>query len=68
MDKDCIVQMLHHIRDDKYLGPKTDDYPIGERITYALEKGLICRSERGNFIVTEKGLGLLEEKVEWENL
>jgi len=68
MDKDCIVQMLQHIRNDRYLGPKTDTYPIGERVLYALEKGLIDRSDRGNFIVTDKGLNLLEEKVRWESL
>jgi len=68
MDKDCVVQMLQHIRNERFLGPKTDTYPIGERVSYALEKGLIGRSDKGNFIVTDRGLALLEEKVRWESL
>lgn len=68
MNKECVVQMLQHIRDNQYLGPKTDNFPIGERVIYALDKGLIDRSINGNFIVTEKGAELLEEKVNWESL
>ncbi|HEX3383703.1 MAG TPA: hypothetical protein VHS53_00875 [Mucilaginibacter sp.] len=68
MDKDCVVRMLQHIRDNKYLGPKTDDSPIGELVAYALEKGLIGRSDIGNLILTGKGFDLLEEKVSWENI
>jgi len=60
--------MLQNIRDARYLGPKTGDYAVGDRVNFALEKGLIGRSDRGNFIVTDKGIGLLEEKVKWENL
>ncbi|HWD89071.1 MAG TPA: hypothetical protein VG367_13155 [Mucilaginibacter sp.] len=68
MDKDCVVRMLLNIRDNKYLGPKTDDSPIGELVAYALEKRLINRSDTGNLILTDKGCDLLEEKVSWENL
>ena len=60
--------MLHYIRSDKFLGPKTGDYPIGERVIYALEKGLLMRSATGNFILTEKGLALLDGRLSWENL
>ena len=68
MDKDSLIRMLRNIRDNKYLGPKTDDSPIGDLVAYALDKGLIERSERGNFIVTEKGCDLLEERLSWESL
>lgn len=60
--------MLRNIRDARFLGPITGDYSVGDRINYALEKGLIERSSTGNFIITDKGLGLLEERVSWENL
>jgi len=57
-----------NIRNDKYLGPKTGDYPIGERVAYALEKGLIIRSDTGSFIITGKGAELLDGKLGWESL
>ena len=68
MDKDCIIQMLQHIRDKQFLGPKTGDYPVGDRVVYALEKDLIKRSDNGNFMITEKGSELLDEKLNWESL
>lgn len=68
MDKECIIQMLQYIRNDKFLGPKTGDYSIGERVVYALDKGLIARSATGNFMITEKGSELLDQKLNWESL
>jgi predicted transcriptional regulator len=60
--------MLHNIQNNGFVGPKTGNYPVGDRVRFALEKGLIVRSATGNFILTEKGLDLLEEKVRWESL
>ncbi|MGZ3944560.1 MAG: hypothetical protein ACXVIY_10695 [Mucilaginibacter sp.] len=68
MDKECIIQMLQHIRANKFLGPKTGDYPVGDRVVYALEKDLIKRSDTGNFTINKKGSELLEEKLNWESL
>ena len=68
MDRECIIQMLQHISTNKFLGPKIGDYPVGDRVIYALEKGLIARSNTGNFMITEKGSELLEDKLSWEAL
>lgn len=68
MDKDCVVGMLRNIKNKGFVGPKTGDYAVGDRVQFALEKGLIARSATANFILTEKGLDLLEEKVRWESL
>jgi hypothetical protein len=68
MDKECVIEMLQHIRNDKYLGPKTGDYTVGDRVIYALDKGLIIRSDTGNFTITEKGSELLDKKLSWEAL
>lgn len=68
MDKESIIQMLQYIRNDKYLGPKTGDYAVGDRVIYALDKGLIMRSDTGNFVITNKGSELLDQKLNWESL
>lgn len=67
MDKESI-QMLQNIRNDKYIGPITGSHRIGDRVIYALDKGLITRSDTGSFIITAKGAELLEEKLNWESL
>jgi hypothetical protein len=68
MDRDCIIQMLYYIKNQRFLGPKTGDYPVGDRVRFAIEKGLITRSHTGNFIITEKGSALLDQKLSWETL
>lgn len=60
--------MLGHIKHEVLIGPKTGDYTIGERVDYAIDKGLITRSESGNFKITPKGDDFLNGKVRWEEL
>jgi len=68
MDKKTILKMLESIRQTNSVGPKLGDYELGARVTFALDHGLIERSEHGNFIITPKGTDLLNGKLPWEEL
>ncbi|MBS1531126.1 MAG: hypothetical protein JSU01_12525 [Bacteroidetes bacterium] len=68
MDKQTLFAMLQSIRERYMLGPKIGDYEIGARVDFALSKELIKRSEDGNFIITDKGIDLLEGRLKWEDI
>ena len=66
MDKQALLEMLQSIRKDHMLGPKTCAYDIGDYIDFAVKHGLIIRTFKGNFAITDKGLDLLDQKLSWE--
>jgi hypothetical protein len=68
MDKDTILLMLDNIKKSGLIGPKTGNYPIGQRVDFALQKELIDRLEDGSFTLTEKGIHLLEDVTTWDRL
>jgi len=68
MDKQTLTDMLESIRKEHMLGPKTDPGEIGERIDFAIGHGLIVRTFKGNFSITNKGLDLLEGKLSWDDI
>jgi hypothetical protein len=68
MDAETIRIMLNEIRETNYLGPKSGQYPIGDRVTYALDKGLIVRTDNGNLQLSEKGAAFLDDILTWEIL
>jgi len=44
------------------------DNRVGWAITYLLKSGLLKRTSRGRYVITEKGLGVLKEKPEKINM
>ncbi|MFI5160777.1 MAG: hypothetical protein ACHQHN_05840 [Sphingobacteriales bacterium] len=68
MDKDTVFSMLYNIKRSGLIGPKADNYTIGQRVDFALQKELIKRLSNGSFTITEKGNSLLEDKTSWDSL
>ena len=69
MDRQTLIAMLESVRKNNMLGPKIgDELEISELLDFALSKGLIQRAHNGNFVITIKGINLLEEKLSWESL
>ncbi|HTI59249.1 hypothetical protein [Mucilaginibacter sp.] len=68
MDKNIILLMLESIKATGFVGPKEGRFTIGERVDFALGKGLIVRSDDGNFELTDKGAELLDGVINWEDL
>jgi predicted transcriptional regulator len=63
MDKNNVLILLNTIKTKKYVG----SMPV-EVITFAIEKELVERTEIGNFQLTQKGLDLLDKKLDWKQL
>ena len=68
MDKETIVSMLTSVKETASIGPKVGPFNLGERIDFAINKGLLKRSAIGNFAITPKGEDLLAGKIDWEKL
>ena len=68
MDKETIVLMLRNVKQTASIGPEPRKYKLGERVIFALDHGLLERSDIGNFMVTPKGEDLLAGNLDWENL
>jgi len=69
MDRQTLIAMLQSVRKNNMLGPKIgDDLEIGAHVDFALSYGLIKRAHNGNFVITIKGLDLLDGKLSWESL
>ena len=54
MNSEDIIALLQNIKIKKYVGAASID-----AITYSIEKGLIERTESGNFKLSQKGEDLL---------
>lgn len=68
MDKNVILLMLGSINATGLVGPKEGHFTIGERVDFAIGKGLIVRSDDGNFELTDKGAELLDGGINWEDI
>jgi hypothetical protein len=68
MDKQTLIEMLKSIRKDGMLGPTGTHNDIIDHIDFALDHKLVTRTNEGNFEITGKGVGLLEEKLSWDDV
>lgn len=60
-----MLLILKNIRDTNYIGPIANQPDLGEYINYGLNKGLIKRTETGNFLLSIKGYQLLDGMIDW---
>jgi len=60
MDRNCILTLLDNIKTQKSIG-RVDV----ETVSFALEEGLIDRTEEGNFKVSQKGEDYITAEVSY---
>ncbi len=63
MNKEAILNLLQNIYVNKLVGVA----PI-DALTFSIEKGFLERTQSGNFILSEKGLNLLNGIIDWSDL
>jgi hypothetical protein len=68
IDREIILSILQNIRETNYIGPIANECDFGEHVNYALNKGLIERTNTGNFLLSIKGVQLLGGMLEWRDL
>ncbi len=60
MDRNCILTLLDNIKTQKSIGRVAFD-----TVSFALEEGLIDRTEEGNFKVSKKGEDYINGEVSY---
>jgi|GEM_PF-2380277 len=63
MNKEAVLHLLQNIYAHKLIGVASID-----ALTFAIEKGLVERTEIGNLILSDRGLAFLNGSVKWEDL
>ena len=65
IDREIILSILQNIKETNYIGPIAFVYDLGEHINYGLAKGLMERTNTGNFLLSAKGSKLLDGRIDW---
>ena len=60
MDRNCILTLLDNIKTQKLIGRVAFD-----TVSFALEQGLIDRTEEGNFKVSQKGEDFITNEINY---
>ena len=63
MNKKAVLDLLQNVHVHMYIGFSTLD-----TVRFAIEKELLKRTGTGNFMLTDKGLDLLNGNIKWENI
>ena len=60
--------MLHTVKDTASIGPNYGEHHPGEHMVFALDHGLLKRSDIGNLMLSPKAEELLSGNLDWETL
>ncbi len=68
MDKHDIILLLDCISKNRLIDIPLEGWRIINAVDFAVSNQLVTRTDMGNFKLSERGSGLLNESVSWDSL
>ena len=68
MDKHDIILLLDCISKNRLIDIPLEGWRIINAVDFAVSNQLVTRTETGNFKLSERGSGLLNETMSWDNM
>lgn len=68
MDKHDIILLLDCISKNRLIDIPLEGWRIINAVDFAVSNQLVTRTEMGNFKLSEKGSGILNDTISWESL